>query len=51
MPGDTVLDQLLSATAWGDYVSCSVALLNHVDPTPIPQIEEIKFSSDSPAAR
>ncbi len=36
------LDDLIVATAWGDYVSCYVAMLNGQDPTPIPQIERIK---------
>ncbi len=40
--GSTVLQQLLLGTAWGDYVSCYLALLNGVDPTPIPQIERLK---------
>ncbi len=37
--GRTVLEQLLVATAWGDYVSCYLALLNGVDPTPVPEID------------
>ncbi|MBI2766653.1 MAG: SIS domain-containing protein [Chloroflexi bacterium] len=40
--GTTVLEQLLLATAWGDYVSCYVALLEGIDPTPIPQIDRLK---------
>ena len=40
--GSTLLQQLLLGTAWGDYVSCYLALLNGVDPTPIPQIERLK---------
>lgn len=36
------LDDLVVATAWGDYVSCYVAMLNGQDPTPIPQIDRIK---------
>lgn len=37
-----VLDDLIIATAWGDFVSYYVAILNGQDPTPIPQIERIK---------
>jgi len=40
--GASVLEQLLIGTAWGDYVSCYLALLNGVDPTPIRQIELVK---------
>lgn len=40
--GTTILDQLLLATAWGDYVSCYLALLNGVDPSPVPQIDRLK---------
>ena len=40
--GATVLEQLLIGTAWGDYVSCYLALLNGVDPTPIRQIDLVK---------
>jgi glucose/mannose-6-phosphate isomerase len=40
--GETRLQQLLLGTAWGDYTSCYLALLNGVDPTPIPQIERLK---------
>ena len=40
--GSTILDQLLLGTAWGDYVSCYLALLNGVDPSPVPQIDRLK---------
>lgn len=40
--GETPLQQLLLGTAWGDYTSCYLGLLNGVDPTPIPQIDELK---------
>jgi glucose/mannose-6-phosphate isomerase len=40
--GTTVLEQLLIGTAWGDYVSCYLALLNGVDPTPVRQIDQAK---------
>jgi glucose/mannose-6-phosphate isomerase len=42
MRGGTVLEQLLEATALGDYASCYLALLNGADPTPVPQIARIK---------
>jgi glucose/mannose-6-phosphate isomerase len=37
-----VLDDLIIATAWGDYVSYFASIANSQDPTPIPQIERIK---------
>lgn len=40
--GARPLDQLLAGTAWGDYVSCYLALANGVDPTPIPQIDRLR---------
>ncbi len=40
--GDSHLAQLLVGTAWGDYVSCYLAFLNGVDPTPVPQIVKLK---------
>jgi glucose/mannose-6-phosphate isomerase len=40
--GRSILEDLLVATAWGDYVSCYMALLNGVDPTPTPQIDRIR---------
>ena len=40
--GETLLAELLAGTAWGDYVSCYLALLNGVDPTPVPQIVRLK---------
>jgi glucose/mannose-6-phosphate isomerase len=40
--GPTALARLLLATAWGDYVSCYLALLKGQDPTPIPQIERVR---------
>lgn len=40
--GSTALDQILTGTAWGDYVSCYLALLNGVDPSPVPQIDRLK---------
>ena len=40
--GASVLEQLLTATAWGDYTSCYLSLLNQLDPTPVPQIDALK---------
>jgi glucose/mannose-6-phosphate isomerase len=40
--GGSPLADLLLVTAWGDYVSCYVAMLNGEDPTPIPQIERVR---------
>ncbi|MGI8926810.1 MAG: bifunctional phosphoglucose/phosphomannose isomerase [Tepidiformaceae bacterium] len=40
--GTTLLDQLLLGTAWGDYASVYLALLNGQDPTPVPQIVRLK---------
>ncbi len=47
--GGTILQQMLQATAWGDYVSCYLGLLNGFDPTPIPQIEALRQGLDAPA--
>lgn len=40
--GGSTLGDLLVATAWGDYVSCYLAMATGFDPTPIPQIETIR---------
>ncbi|MGH2610126.1 MAG: SIS domain-containing protein, partial [Tepidiformaceae bacterium] len=40
--GDGILAQLLVGTAWGDYVSAYLALLNDQDPSPVPQIDRLK---------
>lgn len=45
--GGSPLADLLLATAWGDYVSCYVAMLNGEDPTPIPQIERVRAFQSS----
>jgi glucose/mannose-6-phosphate isomerase len=42
MSGATVLEQLFEATAWGDFTSFYLGLAQGEDPTPIPQIEELK---------
>ncbi|MGD9933035.1 MAG: bifunctional phosphoglucose/phosphomannose isomerase [Dehalococcoidia bacterium] len=40
--GGGTLADLLVATAWGDYVSCYLAMATGFDPTPIPQIDAIR---------
>ncbi|MEO6043803.1 MAG: SIS domain-containing protein [Tepidiformaceae bacterium] len=45
---DRLLQGLLVGTAWGDYVSFYLALLNGVDPTPIPQIDQLKLALTQP---
>ncbi len=40
--GETILAELLLGTAWGDYVSCYLGLLNGVDPSPVPPIDRLK---------
>lgn len=40
--GSRVLDQIIIGTAWGDYVSSYLALLNGIDPSPVPQIDRLK---------
>lgn len=42
VPGDGALAQLLAATLFADYTSFYLALLNGVDPTPVPEIERLK---------
>jgi glucose/mannose-6-phosphate isomerase len=40
--GDTLLEQLLWAVAYGDFVSIYLALLNNVDPAPVDLVEKFK---------
>ncbi|MSQ14756.1 MAG: bifunctional phosphoglucose/phosphomannose isomerase [Dehalococcoidia bacterium] len=40
--GETPLSQMLSTVLLGDYVSLYLAMLNEVDPTPVPTIDYIK---------
>jgi glucose/mannose-6-phosphate isomerase len=40
--GSTVLEQLLWAINFGDFVSIYLALLNNVDPTPVDLVEKFK---------
>lgn len=42
LTAESRLSDLLEATAWGDFVSCYVGLLNGVDPTPIERISVIR---------
>lgn len=42
VPGDDVLTQAWTATAFADFTSCYVALLQGLDPTPIPEIEQMR---------
>ncbi len=40
--GDSLLDQLLWASVFGDFVSLYVALLNGLDPAPVVLVEKLK---------
>jgi glucose/mannose-6-phosphate isomerase len=40
--GDTLLEQLLSTTALGDFVTLYTAILSNVNPTPVDLIEKLK---------
>jgi glucose/mannose-6-phosphate isomerase len=40
--GDTILEQLLWAIAYGDFVTLYLALLNGVDPAPVDLVEKFK---------
>jgi glucose/mannose-6-phosphate isomerase len=42
LAGDTVIAQMLWASILADFVSIYVAILNGVDPTPVPLIEKLK---------
>ena len=42
MEGETVIAQMLWASILADFVSIYVAILNGVDPTPVPLIEKLK---------
>jgi glucose/mannose-6-phosphate isomerase len=42
LAGDTVLAQMLWGSILADFVSIYVAILNGVDPTPVPLIEKLK---------
>ncbi len=40
--GHSLLDQLMVGTAWGDFISVYLGLIQGVDPTPVPQIDRLK---------
>lgn len=42
LAGDTILSQMLWGSILADFVSIYVAILNGVDPTPVPLIEKLK---------
>lgn len=44
--GETILEQLLWAVAYGDFVSVYLALLNGVNPTPVDLVEKFKKALD-----
>ncbi len=44
--GETLLEQLLWASNYGDYVSLYVALLNGLNPTPVDLVEKLKLLLD-----
>ena len=48
--GDSILAQMLTLVLFGDYVSCYLALLTGVDPSPVPTIEGLKNRLASQAA-
>ena len=45
--GDTILQQLLWHTAFGDFVSIYLALLNGINPTPVDLIEKFKHALET----
>ena len=44
--GETILEQLLWAVAYGDFVSVYLALLNNVNPAPVDLVEKFKKALD-----
>lgn len=44
--GETILEQLLWAVAYGDFVSIYLALLNGVNPAPVDLVEKFKLELD-----
>ncbi len=44
--GETLLEQLLFAVAFGDFVSVYLALLNNVNPAPVDLVEKFKLELD-----
>ena len=47
--GISRLADQFEATAWGDYVSCYVALLRDIDPTPTPELARMRAAAVHPA--
>ena len=45
--GTSVIEQLLWASNYGDYVSLYLALLNGLNPTPVDLVEKLKLQLDS----
>jgi len=45
--GETILEQLLFAVAYGDFVSIYLALLNNVNPAPVDLVEKFKKELNS----
>jgi glucose/mannose-6-phosphate isomerase len=45
--GETLVEQLLWASTFGDYVSLYVALLNGLNPTPVDLVEKLKLQLDT----
>ena len=44
--GETILEQLLWAVAFGDFVSIYLALLNNVNQAPVELVEKFKIELD-----
>lgn len=44
--GESILEQLLWAVAYGDFVSIYLALLNNVNPAPVELVEKFKLELD-----
>jgi hypothetical protein len=42
MRGTSRLADLMEATAWGDYLSCYLAILRDIDPTPTPSLDRVR---------
>jgi glucose/mannose-6-phosphate isomerase len=40
--GDTILEKVLCLVNLGDFISCYLAFLSHVDPTPLKSIDSLK---------
>ncbi len=50
MRGLSRLADLMEATAWGDYLSCYLAVLRGIDPTPTPSLDRVRSAmAETPA--